>query len=63
MTETAKLEEALMPFARLYALNRPLNLDDSRPMSHFVPGEWPTMRDCRRAYEALGSRYETLRDK
>lgn len=51
--ENAELRAALEPFARLYRLNAPLNLDENMPLRSFAPGAWPTLADCKKADAAL----------
>lgn len=49
--EIAQLRQALLPFARIWAINAPLNPDPARPVSQFIAGAWPSMADAKRAYD------------
>lgn len=53
LKEMKTLRRALDPFARLARLNRDMNVPDDEPVREFAPGIWPTMKDCRRANEAM----------
>ena len=49
--EVKALRSALIPFARIWAVNEPLSPDLRRPVQDFIAGEWPTMADAKRAYD------------
>lgn len=51
-----KLREALIPFARIWAINAPLNPDPARPVAQFIAGVWPTMADAKLAYDLVWRR-------
>ena len=51
--ELKLLRAALIPFARIWAVNAPLAPDPSRPVAQFVAGAWPTMADAKRAHDLV----------
>lgn len=54
--DNARLREALDPFARVAAMNEPLNLPDDRGPHNFLPLAWPDFGDFKRALKAIGGR-------
>lgn len=51
--EIAQLRQALLPFARIWAINAPLNPDPARSVAQFIAGAWPSMADAKRAYDLV----------
>lgn len=53
--ELEQLRDALIPFARIWAINALLEPDPSRPVADFITGLWPDMADAKRAYDLVWS--------
>jgi len=58
--EIAQLRQALLPFARIWAINAPLNPDPAGPVSQFIAGAWPTMAEAKRAYDLVWQHRQDL---
>lgn len=51
--EVQVLRKALIPFARIWAMNVPINPDTSSGVGKYVAGVWPTMGDAKYAYDLV----------
>ena len=51
--EIERLRAALIPFARIWAVGKPLTPPTSASIRGWVAGTWPTMADAKAAYDLV----------